>query len=104
MDSRFIERFGMPIPVIQAPMAGGPTTPELVAAVCEAGGMGSVAAAYLSPEQIDREIAAVRRMTDRPFAVNLFSRDPDRPLDGEVERVLEWLNRQHQRLGLAPPA
>jgi nitronate monooxygenase len=103
MDGRFVERFGLRVPVIQAPMGGGPTTPGLVAAVCNAGGLGSVAAAYLSPEQIDREIATVRTLTDRPFAVNLFSRDPDRPLEGEVDAVVEWLGRQHQRLGIAPP-
>jgi nitronate monooxygenase len=36
-------------PIIQAPMAGGPSTPELAAAVSNAGGLGSLAAAYLTP-------------------------------------------------------
>jgi nitronate monooxygenase len=103
MDARFVERFGLRVPVIQAPMAGGPTTPRLVAAVCNAGGLGSVAAAYLSPEQIDRDLSAVRKLTGRPFAVNLFSRDPDRPLEGDVDAVIQWLNREHQRLGIPPP-
>src|SRR5690242_7238317 len=103
MDTRFTERWLMRLPVIQAPMGGGPTTPALVAAVCNAGGLGSVAAAYLSAEQIDREIAAVRGLTDRPFAVNLFSRDPDRPLEGDVAAVTGWLARQHAQLGIPPP-
>src|SRR4051812_49499401 len=103
MDTRLTEFWDLRLPVIQAPMGGGPTTPQLVAAVCNAGGLGSVAAAYLSPEQIDRDLSAVRKLTDRPFAVNLFSRDPDRPLEGDVGPVLEWLNREHQRLGIPPP-
>jgi nitronate monooxygenase len=103
MDTRFTERWGLRLPVIQAPMGGGPTTPALVAAVCNAGGLGSVAAAYLSPEQIDREIADVRGLTDRPFAVNLFSRDPDRPLAGDVPAMTAWLAEQHARLGIPPP-
>ncbi len=93
----------MRLPVIQAPMGGGPTTPALVAAVCNAGGLGSVAAAYLSAEQIDHEIAAVREQTGRPFAVNLFSRDPDRPLAGDVPTVTAWLAERHAALGIPPP-
>ena len=103
MDNRLIDKFGLRTPVIQAPMGGGPTTPRLVAEICNAGGLGSVAAAYLSPQQIDREITEVRNLTDRPFAVNLFSREPDQPLQGDVDSVLAWLNRQHHHLGIAPP-
>lgn len=103
MDGRLIQRFGLQVPVIQAPMAGGPTTPRLVAAVCNSGAMGSVAAAYLSADEIDREIASVRRLTSRPFAVNLFSRDPDQPLGGDIKAVTGWLAGQHERLGLGPP-
>ncbi len=59
-------------PIIQAPMAGGPTTPELVAAVCNAGGLGSVGAGYLQPEQLQKDIQTIRTLTKQPFAVNLF--------------------------------
>ena len=45
-------RLGIRHPIIQAPMAGGGDTPRLVAAVSEAGGLGSIGAAYLTPEQI----------------------------------------------------
>jgi NAD(P)H-dependent flavin oxidoreductase YrpB (nitropropane dioxygenase family) len=71
----FCEQFGLTIPVVQAPMAGGPTTPELVAAVSNAGGLGSLAVEYVSPAQIEKDIARVRELTQRPFAVNLFSPD-----------------------------
>ena len=66
------------LPIIQAPMAGGPTTPELVAAVSNAGGLGSLGAAYLGPDVLRETIQAVRRLTERPFGVNLFL--PESPL------------------------
>jgi nitronate monooxygenase len=59
-------------PVVPAPMAGGPSRPELAAAVCEAGGLGSLAGGYKTPETMDGEIRRLRGMTDRPFGVNLF--------------------------------
>lgn len=66
------ERLHIRYPLIQAPMAGGITTPQLVAAVSNAGGLGSLAAGYLKPEEIATAIAEIRELTDRPFAVNLF--------------------------------
>lgn len=59
-------------PVIQAPMAGGPSTPELVAAVGDAGGLGFLAAGYKTPEAMYEQIRSLRRLTARPFGVNLF--------------------------------
>jgi nitronate monooxygenase len=60
------------IPIVQAPMAGGVSTPELAAAVSEVGGLGFLAAGYLPPDRVREQIAAVRRLTTRPFGVNLF--------------------------------
>jgi len=60
------------VPIVGAPMAGGPSTPELTAAVCEAGGFGMLAGTYLSLETLREQITAVRAATDRPFGVNLF--------------------------------
>ncbi|PDX99750.1 nitronate monooxygenase [Bacillus pseudomycoides] len=59
-------------PIIQAGMAGAITTPELVAAVCNSGGLGTLGAGYMSPEQIRQSIYKIRELTDRPFAVNLL--------------------------------
>ncbi len=61
-----------PHPIIQAPMAGGATTPELVAAVSNAGGLGSLAAPLLTPLAIIEQSEHIRRLTDKPFAINLF--------------------------------
>ena len=57
-------------------MAGGPTTPELVAAVSNAGGLGFLAAGYLSADALAERIAATRALTDKPFGVNLFVPGP----------------------------
>lgn len=59
-------------PIIQAPMAGGATTPELIAAVSNAGGLGSLGAGYLLPKQVAQNIQEIRKRTDKPFNVNLF--------------------------------
>jgi nitronate monooxygenase len=67
-------------------MAGGPSTPSLVAAVSSAGGLGSLAGALLSPDELREAVRQTRNLTDRPFAVNLFA-----PLPApSTERVAEW--------------
>ena len=60
------------VPIAGAPMAGGTSTPELTAAVSNAGGLGFYGAAYLSPDQLRETIATIRSMTDAPFGINLF--------------------------------
>jgi nitronate monooxygenase len=59
-------------PVVLAPLAGGPSTPELTAAVSDAGGFGFLAAGYLTPEDLAGRLATTRALTARPFGVNLF--------------------------------
>jgi nitronate monooxygenase len=66
------QTIGIQFPIIQAPMAGGITTPELVAAVSNAGGLGSLAAGYMSPKDIQESIRKIRALTTKPFAINLF--------------------------------
>jgi nitronate monooxygenase len=66
------EKLGIQYPIIQAPMAGGATTPELVAAVSNAGGLGSLAAGYMSPDDIRKAIKRIRNLSKKPFLVNLF--------------------------------
>jgi nitronate monooxygenase len=60
------------IPVVGAPMGGGPSTPALAAAVSEAGGLGFVAAGYKPVDEVERELAEVRAATTRPFGINVF--------------------------------
>jgi nitronate monooxygenase len=102
-NTNFTRHFNLQIPVVLAPMGGGPSTPELAAAVSNAGGLGSLAAAYSSPEQIQQDIARVRKLTDRPFAVNLFSPQALPTLYSGVEAVADFLRPYHERLGLNAP-
>ena len=60
------------VPIVLAPMAGEASTPALAAAVSNGGGLGSLGAAYSSPDAIRQMIRATRVLTDKPFAINLF--------------------------------
>ena len=61
------------VPIVQAPMAGGPSTPELAAAVANAGGLGFLAAGYKTPDAFATDLAALRALADGPVGVNLFA-------------------------------
>jgi Dioxygenases related to 2-nitropropane dioxygenase len=71
-DTAVTKKLRVDYPIIQAGMAGGPTTPELVAAVSNAGGLGTLGAGYMTPESMRIDIERIRELTDRPIAVNLF--------------------------------
>jgi nitronate monooxygenase len=73
-------------PIVQAPMAGGPSCPELAGSVSESGGMGFLAAGYKTPEAMYEEIKQLRGQTQRPFGVNLFMPQPDYADRGALER------------------
>lgn len=96
--------FGTELPIVLGPMAGGPSTPALAAAVSDAGGLGSLGEGYVPPDQIRRDIRAVRERTDRPFAVNLFVPDPtgDRVDGATVDRALRLVAPYRAELGLPP--
>jgi nitronate monooxygenase len=91
------------LPIVQAPMAGGPSTPALAAAVSEAGGLGFLGAGYLSAERVAEDIAATRALTGRPFGVNLFvgGGRPADPAAGEAyaARLTGDAERAGVRLG-----
>jgi nitronate monooxygenase len=75
-------------------MAGGPTTPELVAAVSNAGGLGCLGAAAMAPEAIRDAVRKIKSLTEKPFAVNLFvlaetTADPA-SLRSAMERLQPW--------------
>jgi nitronate monooxygenase len=74
------------IPVVGAPMAGGPSTPELAAAISNAGGLGFLAAGYLSAAELAQRRQRTEELTGRPFGVNLFCPGPA----GDADRVLEY--------------
>lgn len=87
-------------PIVQAPMAGGPSTPELAAAVSEAGGLGFLAAGYLSPEALAGQIARTRELTDRPFGVNVFVPEATRTEPAALADYARALEPWHARYGV----
>lgn len=84
------------LPVVAAPMAGGPSTPELVAAVSDAGGFAFLAAGYLAPDAVAQQLAATRAVTSRPFGVNVFV-----PEGGAVASAAEVARFRERLLPLA---
>jgi nitronate monooxygenase len=101
--NELLKRLGIEHPIIQGPMGGGPSTPELVAAVSNAGGLGSLGAAYLTSDQIADAIRRIRSLTSRPFNVNLFAGVWNENPQFEAGPMLELLTEIHEKLGLAPP-
>ncbi|KQX52988.1 MULTISPECIES: nitronate monooxygenase [unclassified Streptomyces] len=83
-------------PIVQAPMAGGGSSPELVGAVCEAGALGFLAGGYKTAGGMYQEIKQVRALTSRPFGVNLFLPQSGRPADPAAVEVY-----RHQLAGEA---
>jgi nitronate monooxygenase len=90
------------VPVIAAPMAGGPSTPALVAAVGEAGGMGFLAAGYRDADQVAAQIRAVRESTARPFGVNVFVPGDPGVDRSALDRYAARLVPVAARLGIEP--
>jgi nitronate monooxygenase len=91
-------------PIVLAPLAGGPGTPELVAAVSEAGGLGSVGGGYLQPDALRAAIRKVRALTSRPFLVNLFAHEdplPPAPPAEEIARAKAFVAPFRAEVGLA---
>lgn len=87
-------------PVIAAPMAGGPTTPELVAAVSAAGGFGFLAGGYLSAEVLGDKIAKTAELTGEAFGVNLFV--PGEATRADLAGHLERWSGEAERYGVEP--
>ncbi len=101
--SDFLQRLGVDYPLIQAPMVGV-STPQLAAAVSNAGALGSIGLGASSAAQSGELIAATRALTGRPFNVNLFCH---RPAVADAARETAWL--EHLRpffaeFGATPPA
>ncbi|HEX8661101.1 MAG TPA: nitronate monooxygenase, partial [Brevundimonas sp.] len=71
MQTAVTRRLGLDSPIIQAPMAGT-STPELAAAVSNAGALGSIALGAIDAEAARRDLRRTRTLTARPFNVNLF--------------------------------
>lgn len=91
-------------PLIVAPMAGGPSSVELVAETSRAGALGSIGAAYLTPQAITECAEKVRLQTDRPFALNVFVPHVQPKLSVlQIEQVIQATAAYRTELGLPVP-
>ncbi|MCV7282208.1 nitronate monooxygenase [Mycolicibacterium flavescens] len=90
------------LPVLAAPMAGGPTTTDMVIAAAGAGSLGFLAAGYKNPDAVRAEIAVLREASV-PFGVNVFAPNPV-PIDRDTyRRYAEAVQREADRFGLSLP-
>jgi nitronate monooxygenase len=98
----WIAQLQLDVPVIQAPMAGV-STPELAAAVSDAGGLGSISIGAMTVLEAAQAIDATRMLTERPFNVNVFCH-AHQPLSAVVEAAwLKSLSPLFQQFGATPP-
>jgi nitronate monooxygenase len=97
-----LSAFGLAIPVIAAPMSGGPSTPAMVHAAARAGALGFLAAGYKTPDALGSEISAVCAASI-PFGVNVFAPNPV-PVEPDAYRgYAEIVQREADRFGLTLP-
>ncbi|RNM16399.1 nitronate monooxygenase [Nocardioides pocheonensis] len=89
------------LPLVQAPMAGGPSTPELAAAVAAAGGLGYVAAGYLPPEALRERLDRTRALSSAPIGVNLFVPGPREADADAIARYAARLAHEAERFDVA---
>jgi nitronate monooxygenase len=99
IQRRFTQLFGVELPIIQAPMAGA-SDAELAVAVSEAGGLGSLPCAMLTPDQVAASFRTIRQRTVRPINLNFFChRSPIQDLSRD-SRWRERLATYYAELGI----
>lgn len=99
----FLQRLDITHPILLAPMAGSGGTPELAAAVSNAGGLGAWGAAYAQPDEIIAAIRRIRQLTTHPFNINLFAGGYETERKVDPQPMLAIMTEVHARLGLPPP-
>ncbi|WP_209121856.1 nitronate monooxygenase family protein [Alkalihalobacillus sp. BA299] len=102
-ETALTKTLNIKLPIIQAPMAGGATTPELVGSVSNCGGLGSLGAGYMDAEAMRNSIHKIRELTNNPFAVNLFIPEPVDIQERKVRTMTETLQSFYDELGIEQP-
>jgi nitronate monooxygenase len=90
------------LPVVGAPLAGGPSTPALAAAVSEAGGLGFLAAGYKPAATVETELEELRALTSRPVGLNVFYPVREQVPAQAVEAYAERMRNEGKRYGVSP--
>lgn len=98
------KKIGIKYPIIQAPMAGGPTTVELVLEVAKAGGLGSLGAGLLEPKEIEEKILSIRSQTSKPYNVNLFIPSPFNRDLSKKDKINQIMEPYRKELKLTNPS
>lgn len=102
-DMRLCELLGIDVPIIQAPMAGT-TTPDLVAAVSNAGGLGSHGYATLSVDTLQADIQALNSRTNRPVNLNFFCHEPPVQDQNQHTAMLATMAPAYAAAGVEAPS
>ncbi len=102
-SNRICQTLGIALPIVQAPMAGS-DSPDMTAAVSEAGGLGSLACAMLSPEHVEEAAAYIRSKTKNPINLNFFCHNPPKADAGRDTRWREEISAYFAEFGIAPDA
>ncbi|WP_303968646.1 nitronate monooxygenase family protein [Sporosarcina ureae] len=97
------KQMGITYPIIQAGMAGGTTTPELVVAVSNAGGLGTLGAGYMKAEDMKATIKQIKKLTDQPFGVNLFIPETSDISDEKIKKANDLLRPYREELHVSEP-
>ncbi|SFJ80170.1 NAD(P)H-dependent flavin oxidoreductase [Methylophaga sulfidovorans] len=99
----FTDLLNIDFPIVQAPLVGGYSSPEMVATVSNLGCLGTLALGNSSPEQIEAQCLATQALTDKPFAANFFViQNQSSPGDSEKVKALQALDAYYTELGIDP--
>lgn len=85
-----------------APLAGGPSTPALAAAVSEAGGLGFLAAGYKTAAAVEADLSEARALTSRPLGLNLFFPVQEQVDEAALAAYADRLRAEGERYGVEP--
>jgi nitronate monooxygenase len=102
-DRRLLDLLGIDLPIVQAPMAGAMDF-ELAAAVSKAGGLGSLPAGMLTPQQIREQMGALRGRTAKPINLNFFCHSPPVLNNAQEAAWRDRLAPYYRELGIDPAA
>ncbi|MBM7646258.1 nitronate monooxygenase [Scopulibacillus daqui] len=102
-ENELAEYLDIRYPIIQAGMAGGVTTAELVAAVSNAGALGCLGAGYMNPEDMRKSIRQIKQLTERPFGVNVFIPEVPKVSEEEINKANDWLRPFREELNISEP-
>ena len=101
-DNKLIDLLGIEYPIIQAPMAGA-ATPELAAAVSNFGGLGSLGCAQMSIEELEKNLAGVKELTNAAYNLNFFAHQEPADYDTPDDQFTGFFEETYRNRGLGAP-